>query len=756
MSVPRWTVYPALLLVGALLLIAVAKRSLTDPFEGAARAKAGAEKLFEKPAVVVLGIDGMDPDILKEVLTLYPERMSNFAWLVSSGSGIQNLGTSTPPQSPVAWSNFITGRDPGGHGIFDFIHRDPMTRAPIPSTTKSEEPTLWDLPGKYMLTIGGDGDSNRTGKAFWTVLREHGVPADIWRMPANFPAEVSDGWSFSGMMTPALDSAYGECTLYTTREAALTDLDYRKITLVREYEGIIFTAIDGPTNPFVQHQVQTQVATTGSPQDDAAHDPSGDAEPKGHPAAEHKRLPPATTQAQITIYVDHEADAAAIVIGSETLVMRPGQWSDFVQLEFAMLPMGLMDMLGEARFYLRSVSPDFELYASAVNVDPADPVIGISQPHDASAIVASAIGRFYTQGMPEDVNSLKYNVLSEVEFMGQSDQTFEESNRLLEYALHRYVERRAGGVLFFYYSTVDLCSHMMWRHGDSAHPAHDAAFAAQDSSAWSGRETSIWKETVHDLYLRMDPVLGRIRETLGDDAAYIVMSDHGFASYRRKFSLNTWLYENGYLVLKEGVSKELPDDDPAHTETQLYFYEGPTGRLSSVVDWSKTRAYGIGFNGLYVNLAGRERDVEDTVNDDSGIVDQSEKDALLREIKAKLEALVDDSTGLKPVLRCDLASDIYHGGRGVEAPDLVVGYNAGYGNSDPSSLGRIPHRVLEDNTGGTFNGNHLMAPDVVAGTLITNRPVRQGAFRLEDLTCEILRQYGIAPTEGMIGHPVFE
>jgi predicted AlkP superfamily phosphohydrolase/phosphomutase len=187
--------------------------------------------------------------------------------------------------------------------------------------------------------------------------------------------------------------------------------------------------------------------------------------------------------------------------------------------------------------------------------------------------------------------------------------------------------------------------------------------------------------------------------------------------------------QNGYLVLKPGEAADL-----AHA------------------DWSKTRAYGVGFNALYLNLADREGKGGNA----PGIVHPgAEADALLAELKHKLEALRDTDKGnAVPILRVDLAREIYHGARIDEAPDLVVGYNAGYGNSDASTLGRIPEKVFEDNLGGTFNGNHLMAPELVEGTLLTNGKVLDGRHGLEDLTVEILRQFGIQPGAGMRGHPV--
>ncbi len=715
MTLPRWTVYPALMVIASLLFMAVPRLASIDPYVDGARGLA-------RP-MVVLGVDGMDPDILKEVVARHPERMRNFRWLIGKADGIQDLATSTPPQSPVAWSNFITGMNPGGHGIFDFIHRDPVTRGYVSSTTKSEEGFSLHLPGPYKLDIGADSPSNRSGEAFWTILREHGVPADIWRIPANFPVEPSEGLSFSGMMTPALDSAYGECSFYTTSTERKTELRYEKTEKLEEFEGSIYTTIKGPSNPFKEGNPSEQLA--------------------------------------FKIYVDREADAVVIYAGDpedgvEKVVLRPGEWSDFLRMDFELLPLGMMTMSGICRFYLRSIAPEVEIYASAINFDPEAPAAPVSEPDDASAELTEKIGRYYTQGMAEDVNALKNAILDDGEFMQQVTLIHHETMDMLDYALDRYVERGKQGLLFFYFSEIDLCSHMMWRHGDTAHPAHDEVLAAKSAMAWTGREGSRLADTVEDMYLRLDPALGRVREELGDDVILIVMSDHGFAPYHREFSLNTWLYDNGYLVLKEGLEKELPKEDPKHQKVVIY---------AGQIDWSKTRAYGMGFNGLYLNLKGRELDNPKTENEDeTGIVEAgAQGDALLREIKSRLEAETDPQTGKRPIHRCDLAKDIYSGARIAESPDMLVGYAAGYGNSDASSTGRIPHEVLVDNSPashggklGTFNGNHLMHPEVVPGLLLSNRPLRDGSFGLEDLTVEILHWYGIEKPETMKGTPVFE
>ena len=701
MMLPRWTAYVALAVIAILFATAIPHKSKNvDPHAArAARSEGNAElPTPDYPRVVVLGIDGMDPDFLKDVMRRYPDRMKNFKRLADAGGGVMDLGTSTPPQSPVAWSNFITGRHPGGHGVYDFIHRDKDHYLGIGSTFTSTEGKDRDIPlTPFKVTLGASSEPNRTGRAFWSMMMDDDVPADLYRVPINFPVEPSKGVSFSGMLTPALDSAYGAYKVYTTNPPAENAGLSSNFRTVRVIGGAVRTQLEGPANALR----------------------------RGDPTA---TIP-------LTAYIDKDQDAAIIEVGDERIVMEAGQFSRFVKVSFPLMPLGQMPLDGIVCFYLRSVAPEFELYVSPVNFDPTNPVEPVSLPNEAAAEMAEEIGLYFTQGMAEDVNALKGKGLTDAEFMDQANLVHRERVRVLDYALDRYTTKKEGGLLFFYFSSVDLAMHMMWRHQDPDHPFYDAAIAGQDSSAWSGREGSTWEDVVDDLYLRMDPILGKVLDRVGDDTTVMVMSDHGFAPYRRKFSLNTWLLENGYLVLKEGKTRELPEDDPSYAPVAI----------ASAVDWSKTRAFGIGFNGLYLNLKGREAE---------GIVEEGpEADALRKELKESLELIMD--RGNQVVLSADLASVVYAGGERLsDAPDIVVGYNSGYGNSDEATQGQIPHAVLTDNVGGTFNGSHLMHPSVVNGTLLVNRRVTVDDPRLEDLTTSILDAYGVKPDPAMTGRPV--
>ena len=719
MNLPRWTVYPALAVIGTFFVAAIPRPASEPEFElvEAARARAvgaasapTAVRETDHPRVVVLGIDGLDPKLLAQAMERFPERMTNFRRLADQADGIRQLETSCPPQSPVAWSNFITGLNPGGHGVFDFIHRDPVTRAPIPGTTKEVAGGTLNLWGEWKLPIGGEVGSNRTGEAFWGTLAKHGVRADIWRMPANFPVEPADGLSFPDMLTPAMDSAYGVYKIYTTNPPVDLNRSGGHFIPLRPFDGFVETKLEGPPNSFKENDPQVEIP--------------------------------------MRIFIDPDVDAIAVEVSGNVVVLEPGEWSEFVRVSFDLLPMSLAGAGGTVRFYLRSVRPELELYASPVNIDPMAPAMAVSAPESASADLAKGIGLYYTQGMAEEVNALKDGAFDELEFMDQARLVYEERVRMMDYALDHYLADDRGGFLFFYYSTVDLCSHMVWCVADEEHPQHDRVreFAQKDSSAWSGRPGSTWREVIWDLYMQMDPILGTVLDRVGDDTLVMVMSDHGFAPYYRKFSLNTWLWQEGYLVLK-------PEFEPTGKPGEPNW---PSLNVMTHVDWSKTRAYGMGFNGLYLNLEGREKDNPDTPENESGIVKPgAEADALIAELVQKLEAFEDPFiAGRRVVRKADVAADVYAGGRLGEAPDILVGYDSGYGNADSASIGMIPGYIVESNLGGTFNGNHLMAPEVVPGVLLTNAPVADGEHRLEDLTAEILRQYGVPPPEGAIGRPV--
>ncbi len=164
--------------------------------------------------ILLLGLDGMDPHLLH--VWMKEGELPHFQRLMNQGD-FRRLRTSTPPQSPVAWSNFITGTDPGGHGIFDFVHRDPERYMAIFSSSESTGTAKTISLGNLVLPLsGGEVKNLRKGRAFWQILEDHDIPATIFKMPANYPPVPTKQKTLSGMNTPDILGTYGTCHYYTS------------------------------------------------------------------------------------------------------------------------------------------------------------------------------------------------------------------------------------------------------------------------------------------------------------------------------------------------------------------------------------------------------------------------------------------------------------------------------------------------------------------------------------------------------------
>ncbi len=200
------------------------------------------------------------------------------------------------------------------------------------------------------------------------------------------------------------------------------------------------------------------------------------------------------------------------------------------------------------------------------------------------------------------------------------------------------------------------------------------------------------RRLIEKTYRQADDILAQALAKIDKDTTVLVMSDHGFNPYYRSFNLNSWLLAEGYHKFKNPFKKE---------ELDLGF---PS------TDWSKTRAYGLGFNGLYLNQSGREAE---------GLVAPgAETEALVREIAAKLEAFRDPATGEQVILRAAVSKDIYSGPHVAEAPDIILGFNRGYRISFQSPLGRISREIMENNT-AKWSGDHMGAAEVTPGIVLS-------------------------------------
>lgn len=630
--------------------------------------------------VIVIGIDGMDPGLCGEMMK--EGLLPNLAKMSASG-GFSSLGTSIPPQSPVAWANFINGAGPGSHGIFDFIHRHPHEQcAPFYSAAET-------LPGEGYWEIGDhrlqldfwpfNHQPSRTvlrrqGVPFWDYLDAAGIPSTFYDLPSNYPPSPSKHGNhrcLCGMGTPDMQGSYGTYQHFS-EDAPEEGLDEGGGTRTRlNFDGDSAKAcLVGPVNSML------------------------------------KSAAPVTVEFEV--HRDTRSNATLLEIQGQKILLKQGGWSRWLRLDFGLSTPALLPtqhIQGICRFFLQEVAPNFRLYVTPVNVDPSAPAVQISEPPDFIENISDQLGMFYTTGFQEDHKARSNGVFADDEFLNQATIVLDERLALFEYAVDDYDD----GLLFFYFSSSDLQSHMFWWNSDAPHPTR----SAPEAQKYFGH--------IKELYQRLDAVIGDIHDRYGGKATIFVMSDHGFANFGRQFNLNSWLRDYGYLNPRE-CSSILVDGD-----------------------WSRTRAYGLGINGLYLNLKGRERE---------GIVEPGEEqERLTKQLIARLQA-VRDYNGQRVIRRVYRTDEVYAGSATELAPDLIVGYARGYRASWATCLGELTADVLMDND-SPWSADHCADALEVPGMLCCNRQIRREEPALVDLAPSILAEFGLPTPGSMSGRNIF-
>lgn len=711
--------------------------------------------------VIVLGVDGLDPDLLRERINR--GMLPNFARLAESGT-LADLQTSWPPQSPVSWSNFITGCNPGRHGLYDFIHVDRHNYGVLSSMSETSpvglmlKNPLWL--GYDMPLTGGAQESTRQFPAFWEVMAEADVPVYVHRMPANYPMPETTAVTFPDMGTPDLvGAASGKAFLWSEaddRQEKDSDSYYiRKVNVNRlplemASDGRAVLSVPlrmyGPpdTAKSIIRRKNDEIAKLGLERR-KAEEAGNDARASeiGLEIAELNRVIAEEQEVftKITAHLDYTGAEPQVTVevedGFSFGMARVGEWTDWVKVEFSLMH-GMVAMGGYTRFLLKSAEP-FELYASPIQVDPWAPAFDVSTPGDAAAELADALGSpYYTQGFPDAYKAYKSKLLTTAEFVSQSDTVFDERGRMMQIACDQLAE--TGGCLFFYTGSLDLRSHMLWWAQDPQHPHQE-----NEPGSVPDPNYPEYEQQIDRIYSQVDGMLGDLlarieeMETEGGPVELIIMSDHGFAPFRRKMHLNDWLVQEGYLVLK-----------PGH-ETGMIAVTGktPKGEVdwdSSIIDWSKSKAYVVGFNGIILNREGREP---------QGIVTDSEAEALLAEMRDKLMSLRDED-GTPVFTTIKTATEVFDGPMVDVAPDLQLGFNVGYGASDETAIGEITGDAVIVDNDNRWSGSHLMDPELVRGTIL----VRSGKTlskdpALEDITATLYSAFSVAPPANMDGKPLF-
>ncbi len=659
--------------------------------------------------IVILGFDGVDAHIVEEMLSR--GELPNLAALKARG-GYSPLLPTVPAQTPVSWATFSTGLDPGGHEIFDFLKRDPANRIPtfavaeeiqVPFLFGARTPAI--LAAIAVLLFGAPAlifvrrrrvvgailviialgvaagvflaarawlpatrpwvRNNRRGPVFWT---EPGArPATVIRMPVTFPPEAFEqGRMLSGLGVPDLSGRIGKPAYYTSdpffapREGNEFSVD---ITRLESNTGSQVTRIAGPPGRAFGRE--------------------------------------GTIDVPLTLTVSESHDRLTVETSGTRVELKPGGWTDWISLVFRVNP--LVSVHGYARMRLATVSPEIGLYLSPIQFDPdrLPPGFTISSPASFAGELLARFGRYKTMGWGIDTWSIQSATLSEEAFLEDVRQTCDQERRILAGLL-------AGPekLLFHYFEFPDRVAHVFWRLRDKEHPAYDAKLAEK------------YGDAVEKAYGTMDDIVGDTARTLKPGDLLIVLSDHGFATWRRSVNYNSWLVENGYLVLKGSARRQ---------NLEALFSRG---QFWEAVDWSKSKAYAMGLGDLYVNLAGREA---------GGIVAAgAEYEALRSELIARLTALVDPKNGERAVSRVFKREDVYRRFDPRLIPDLIVTNRPGYRVSWQSSLGVPTGSIFEDNR-DVWSGDHCsLDPEFVKGILFASKAFRADATPgIADVTASI-------------------
>ena len=609
----------------------------------------------------MIGLDGLEPGIVDAMLSR--AELPNLARVQKAGS-YRRLKTTYPAQTPVAWSSFATGTNPGGHGILDFISRDPENCLPDAALSRFERPKSMFAPPRVV--------NQRQGVPFWISLTQAGVPSTVLRCPCTFPPDSLQGNMLAGVGVPDLRGSQSKGTFYTQDRSVHAEESEQVVYL--DAGDSLSSKVIGPRN------------TAKGPAVDAVCD--------------------------IRVRVDRSARKLVIETGGTPpkIDVAEGQWSDWVRFKFKLSM--LQSVSGIARFHVRRLDPHVEFYLSAVNFDPAAPLFPICSPPDYAKSVSEKIGLFSTLGMAEDHNGLNNGRFDEKAYLDHCELVLRERELLLRYELDRFKE----GFFFMLFDTPDRLQHMMWRFRDSAHPLHERD-ADRDFTT-----------RIEQHYQRCDSLLGPVLDKVDENTLLIVLSDHGFNTFRRAFDTNTWLHQNGLLALKDGKK---PGED--------------LGEAFAAVDWSRTSAYALGLGGIYLNLKGREK---------GGIVEQgSEADRVRQAIRSGLAGHLDSANGSVAIRSVSRSEELYSGAYANRAPDLLVNFQPGYRVAWKTAVGGFANHLIEDNT-RKWSGDHIVDPEAVPGMLFVNRPGSRENPSIIDLAPTILKHLGVAVPNTMEGKPL--
>jgi hypothetical protein len=643
------------------------------------------------PRIVVLGFDGVDPRVVAEYLKA--AELPAVRALIERG-GLHDLQSEIPPESPVAWASMQTGVKPSRHSIFDFIGRDPERSGYRPTNGMVDfdpPPFLFGA----VPTRPPRVESRLAYRTFSERVSEAGYGVLGLRPPLAFPVRPQpDARVLSGLGTPDLAGTNGAYAFYD-----------RGFTLRPEY-----TVFNG-------HQIHLDGGPNALAFDTYLEGPFD----RRH-RDEHGGFPRLSLPLRFERILPD--GPVSVVLAGEHVAVRAGEQSPWMRVGFRSKTIPAITFRGLVRFRVQSVEP-LQVLTDPVQIDPNDPALPISTPPGFAAELVNEGGLYSTMGWLEPTFPLNDGLMAPETFMKHVLELMDRDHALLLGELMRPARRstRPAPLVFHVFTETDRTSHCFWWLRDTEHPAYDKQIAAR----LAGRDPIL------EIYRQMDRVIADTVARLGPDDTLLVVSDHGFQSFRYGFSVNQWLLNEGYLVLKEDAGAV------GGGTLSAFFGESLS---TDAVDWSKTRAYALGLGQIYVNRRGREP---------QGIVAPGDVAALVAEIREKIVAFVDKKhDNAKPILKAyDLATEYGAGPAMARAAEIQLGFGKYYRVAWQTALLRdIRLRgtdPIDDNT-YPWSGDHCSTDrDLVPGFLLSNRALPDaptGApYNVRDIAATVLAHF---------------
>jgi len=579
---------------------------------------------------------------------------------------------------------------------------------------------------------------------FWEIAAQSGKRCVVLDAAMSWDREPVEGARvLAGLGVPDIRGANGEWFIYTTDAFAFErppkgkkkGLTAGTIFRVDWNEDKIETELYGPLNPYASSAIEKEVAQI----EDRLGDPGLGWKEGSALRERQKRLKEELKlgpRATLPLVVKRVEEGVRVSLGSDTHTLAEGEWSDWYRLSFALNP--LVKAHAVTRVKVVSIDePHFELFVNTLDIDPSRPPFWqpVSQPAGFSKDLAKWLGEPYeTFGWACVTMPFKDGKIGAETLMEDIEFTLSWRERLTEAVL----KRDDWDVLFSVLSTPDRVQHMMYQFYDEGHPKYDAEKAATKIQ-FAGREIPL-SDTIPAIYEEIDRVVGEIvNEHMRPEDTLLICADHGFQTFRWQFHVNNWLEQNGYLVMKEGVTSGM--------KSALMY-----------VDWEKTRAYSLGLGMIYLNLEGREP---------AGIVNPNDAPALVKEIADKLMTATDPANGEKVVEEVHVIDELHKGEFRDREGDLIPGFAPTYRVSWGTTMGDI--KLKKDDSGAwvsapiieanemNWSGGHVsVALPRVTGTFFSSRPITlpaEGAHLL-DIAPTVLSLTGVPIPEQMDHAPL--